>query len=597
MEAGRFCLPPSISKKRLMIPSYLLLRLLPLVGLSLTTGVARALPQTPPTAPAFVNGPVGLTPAQASVFKDALAALAQEGHACIVAEGSPLHPTLKPDKVPAVPDHTPLEAAVRAVADAYDYDEQRQGNVFTLTKRYTDPADMPSVTLEECTTAAEYAANLLGLYAPPQPATRPTVDPGWDQISSVIGTLSPTQLQALFGKQGLPVSSLSSDQRAAVDRWDTGILLDGPHLDAQRFLIKLQQVPRCQVGMGDIAIDGRGTVTVFGRRGPDPRDPVATDKVFFTTFEDGVEFLGDKLDDKSGGPVTQDELTASRALREDGKTDGHETLAQAVTGLKSREAHFQVLDALAAKTVTVAGDASAAPAAVLDGLAAAYGLRVHRRDDGVTELTHVERVTPVDLTAMHDALLRALPAPLLRAAHFADAQTAAVKLGDLNKTSTANIFKAMMQEERRQRLFKQYSEANRAALSLHNAAVRALRVATELYPDSIKVNRLVPVSALTSEDRSLIATAYMMSLLDQMKNAINPDGLAYINNANGYVLTAKLSTNHDGRSANRIGLGLMRPMSDGSLFPAMGTGDMAYHGPLPNIGPLSGGALLPLPVR
>ena len=589
--------------------SHLLPCLLVPLSLCLAAGAAHALPEIPTLPPAvspvFVDGPVGLSPAQASVFKDALAALVQQGHTCIVAEGSPFHLTLKLDKSPTVPDHTPLETAVKAVADAYDYDEQRQGNVFTLTKRYTDPADMPSVTLEECTTAAEYAANLLGLYAPPPAATGPKADPGWDQINSVLSTLSPDQAQAIFSKKGLPVSSLSSDQRAAVDRWDTGILLDGPHLDAQRFLVKLQQAPKCQVGMGDIAVnaDGHGTVTVFGRRGPDPRDPVSTDRVFFTTFEDGVRFLGDKLDDQSGGPVTQDELTAARARREGEKADGHETLAQAVAGLNSRGAHFQVLDALAAKTVMVAGDAEAAPAAVLDGLAAVYGLRVYRRDDGVTELTHMERVTSLDLSAMHDALLRALPAPLLRAAHFADAQAATVR----NATLSAEITKAgppvlftpiKAQMDEQGRLFKQYSEANRAPSREHAAAVRALRVATELYPDAAKVKGLVPVSVMTVEDRGLVATAYMMGLLDGLRNAINTDGLTYVKDAGGYALSAQFSPNHDGRSASKIGLGLMRPMSDGSLFPAMGTGDVAYHGPLPaDIRPIPENTMLPLPTK
>lgn len=556
-------------------------RLVLSLSLFLAAGVVLSLPetQTPPPVAAtpFVNGPVTLTSAQAAVFKDALAALAQQGHVCIVAEGSPLHSTLAPDKVPVVPDHTPLEDAVRMVADAYDYDAQRTGNVFTLTKRYTDPADMPSVTLKECTTALEDVSLMLNAFDPPSPAVGPSVDPGWDTINSVLSTLSPDQFQKAQSKQGLPVSSLGPDQRAAVDRWDRGILLDGSCHFVDRLLSSLKRIPQSQVGMGSIAVNayGHGTVAVFGLQGTD-----AAGKVSFNTFEGYVVFPGGKEADQSGGPVTADELNAARARR--AQADGHETLEQAVAALDGRGGHFQVLDELAAKTVTVAGDANAAPAAVLDGLAAVYGLRVQARPNAPTLLTHPERVTPVDLTTMHDQILSALPAPLLRAAHFADAQALKARLNAPRPKINLAIFAQIKaQQDERDRLYKQYDEASHAPRREHAVAVRALRVATELYPASVKVGGLVPVSAMTPEDRGLVATAYMMTLLDQISTIVNPDGINYVNNVDQEVLVTGLSPNHDGRSAYKIHLALMRPMPNGDLFPAMGTSDVAYHGPLP----------------
>ncbi|MBV9850484.1 MAG: hypothetical protein JO250_12490 [Armatimonadetes bacterium] len=567
-----------------MKPSHTLSRLLPMLGLLLAAGMIHAQPSATPN---FVNGPVGLTPDQASVFKAALAALARQGHTCIVAEGAPLRPTLKPDKAPAVPDHTPLEIAVKLVADAYDYDEERRGNVFLLTKRYTDPADLPSVTLDECTHDLEYITNLLAAFNPPEPSG-PTHDSMWNELYAVIGSYSSEQMRALLGP-GLPVSSLSPDQRAAAQGWVQSIRMSYPLELTRHCLDSLRHAPQTQVGLGSLALGSQGKATVFGRRWPD-----AGGSFVFIGFDQDTPIMGGRGVDPNGGTTTREEREAARTRRDGARTDGGETLAQAVAALNRRGARFQVQDELAAKMVIVAGGDNATPEAVLDGLAGVYGLRVYRRDDGVTELTHVERVTPVDVAALPDAVRRALPAPLLRVAHVADTgagpldtQIAALRqrLQDLLSHYQPGAdfhaqFAALIEEQRD--LFKRQDNHRRAADTAHRAAVRALRAATELYPASVKVDGLVPVSAMTEQDQEAYATADMADLLGRIKPALAPQSVDPVLKLNQYVLTAKIYQREDVRGRWKIDLYLNRLTPEGRLETEMGEGEVAYQGQLPD---------------
>ena len=164
---------------------------------------------------------VHLTSAQARVFKDALNALSEQSHVAFVAEGWPLRATLKDKQASALADvELPLSKAVQHLAEAYDYDAQRQGKVFLLTKRYTDPADLPGVTLAECRASVEDIRDVTGPFNPQAPPEKYGVaDP---LIGALVASLTPSQIQAMAEKtpeKRLSVSSLTPEQQAQVWRF------------------------------------------------------------------------------------------------------------------------------------------------------------------------------------------------------------------------------------------------------------------------------------------------------------------------------------------------------------------------------------------
>ena len=95
---------------------------------------------------------------QAASFQAVFAALSQSGLVTFVAEDQPLHMTLTPEAVQALKideQGEPLSALITKIAAAYDYDVLPSGKVYVLTKHYSDPQDLPDITLKECALAIE----------------------------------------------------------------------------------------------------------------------------------------------------------------------------------------------------------------------------------------------------------------------------------------------------------------------------------------------------------------------------------------------------------------------------------------------------------
>ncbi|MCW3051219.1 MAG: hypothetical protein JWN14_389 [Chthonomonadales bacterium] len=61
-------------------------------------------------------------------------------------------------------DKQAADAEVQKVANQFDYEAVRQGNVYLLGKRYTNPDDMPDVTLEECRISLRSFLGCVGMY-------------------------------------------------------------------------------------------------------------------------------------------------------------------------------------------------------------------------------------------------------------------------------------------------------------------------------------------------------------------------------------------------------------------------------------------------
>lgn len=101
----------------------------------------------------------------AARFQKAITALANANSITIVAEGAPVEFDEK-----KLQDGTyktaPLARKIALLAEAADYSAKNSGGVFLLMKRYSNPRDLPCVTLEECRLSLENPPSQLAFCRP-----------------------------------------------------------------------------------------------------------------------------------------------------------------------------------------------------------------------------------------------------------------------------------------------------------------------------------------------------------------------------------------------------------------------------------------------
>ena len=411
--------------------------LLPLLFPSLSH--AQAVPQA---APDVI---VRLTPQQAASFGSAFTALAHLAHVAVVAEDEPLHPTLMPQAIIRLrlkPDGEPLATLLPRLAAAYDYDvqpsgpqpsgPQPSGKAFLLKKRYTDAADLPSITVKECALGLEEANHYAEGFNP----HFPNDEVGGPAMKDLIYSLTPEQLEAMGDdKHGVPVASLSSVQQQEVQQ----LVL---HFYVQRAVKDLPTLLRAvnEVAAGDPKF-GRhffpqmnarlfGFDAPFGYEGflPLSRPDLVTVNVGSS--------LGIPLHPAGGLPPpdpTDPPLVPANAPPPAPPVSA--SLADILTRLNTHAAddpkgdglRVTVEPYLAPKRATVFGEEALAPRQEVAALAEVYGLRVFKDDpvEGHDRL-HLTRRTaqvPLTLLALHDSILQALPDPLVRAYQKHDRST------------------------------------------------------------------------------------------------------------------------------------------------------------------------------
>lgn len=398
--------------------------LLPLLFPSLSH--AQAVPQAAPDAI------VRLTPQQAASFGSAFTALSQQAHVAVVAEDEPLHPTLTPQALARLRlkgDGEPLSTLLPRLAAAYDYDvqppdPQPSGKVFLLKKRYTDAADLPSITVKECALGLEEANGYAESFNPHIPLEKIG---GTSVISDLVYSLTPEQLAAMGDdKRGLPVASLSPTQQQ--EAWQLVL-----HFYVQRALIEMPAVMRAVNGVaaGDPKFGWHffpimnarlfGFDTPFGYEGflPLSRPDLVTVNVGYS--------MGITLH-PAGGPPPPDPTDPPPvpANAPPPAPPVSVSLAELLTQMNVQAAgpsgdglKVTVEPYLAPKRVAVFGEEAVTPRQEVAALADVYGLRVFKDDPvgGHDRLRLTRQTAPVPLTllSLHDSILQALPDPLVRA--------------------------------------------------------------------------------------------------------------------------------------------------------------------------------------
>ena len=347
------------------------------------------------------NTQVRLTPGDAANFQAALASLSNQAQVTIISEGIPLKSNLETKAALSLTKPLEIGAAIAVLATAYDYDVQRVSSVFVLTKKYSDPRDLPCVTLAECCEAANNIVSVLDVFSPHFAESVYANGPNgqMDAIVNFFAGLSPSQLKAAQSRT-LQYGTLSPDQQALVK---------------ELFLFAFIQQPEDRVANASdyITAAGKDTITLQDERG---------DAGLFLVLPSNPPALPLYLSLLGKVPPLnpQDALLAPPVPVSNGLKDLLPvTLGAIVAELGPIDGQKPVAaPSVSGKPAMAFGLKYAAPKDVMLALAALYGLQNGVSTSAGLQLEPLSVVSPSDIGQLNTALWTAVPAAYDRALHL-----------------------------------------------------------------------------------------------------------------------------------------------------------------------------------
>ena len=552
-----------------------------------------ALPCLAWAEPAAPDPRVQITPAQASTFFSAFTALAQQAHVMVVAEDQPLHPALTPQAIAELKldkDGEPLSTLLPKLAAAYDYEVQPSGKAFLLKKRYTDAADLPSVTVKECALGLTEMNGYADNFNPHLVLGLPDRSPA---IRDLIYSLTPEQIEAMGDiHRGVPVTSLSPVQQQEV--WQ--FLL---HLYVQTAITDLPNTVGAinRVAATDPRFSWRDLASIssplFVRQYPQTNASLfgydatlANGKPVFVTMSkpsqvkgdlDGVIRLsfGSQVMDREAGAPPAEAPPEEHQIEPGDLTDPVPAPANApppaspissslgdiltqinirAAGLKGDGLKVTVEPYLAPKRATVFGEEATTPRQEVAALAEVYGLRVFTDEkEGGHDRLRLMRQTarvPLDMSALHDSLLQSLPDPLVRAYR-------------MHPTYVPFNFNAPR------------SPIPSGLSPLLVYAVRQIRTAAEPKIRASKDGR-VALSALSEQEGRAFAIVLMADALDSLRGLLTADLPKELTHFSDLRLSGGLHDDQDGKKRLTLLLALPNPNDPSTLQAGMGVGEINY---------------------
>lgn len=493
---------------------------------------------------------VHLDQAAARTFKTALQALATQAHVAFVAEGTPLQPVLPPQAVPDLCVTMSAETAVQKVAAAYDYDAERQGDIFLLRKRYTNPHELPDVTLEECTLAMADVVKVLS-------ALSPHLQPGRDHslneplVFDFVRTLTPDQFQSLQSET-LRVLDLSPQQRELVLRSTLYYYVQSPADDAENALRLIKQASQTALYMKNPRSRGG-----FGYE-----FRPSSSHMYFMPFDEGGP-----LPTINGNPLPPTPEPDRRTWKAEVPT----TLGEVVAALNRRVGPRMAVDAaLAAKPVTIIGARIIPTEKVLSAMAQVYGLRVKTENEILLRLTRRALRLPTDVWALSVSVRRALPPSLLRAVQDGEREKQNASPTDPDALRKWNDERYTMPYFEREVRLSLLPDTRRAE------AARRLRAAYEQRQTKKGVFNLVPLVGLSETERSAFGIFLVMKFLEVVRSRLQASPPAYLSRFDElYVFGGPYQDKASGGQKFALFLGFYNPNTK-KLQLSVGSSGMAY---------------------
>lgn len=541
--------------------------------------------QQPLEPPVIVDPLVRLTQAQAHAFREGLQTVAEQAHVTFVAEGWPLHSILPSKSVLPLPSTTmPLSQAVEKLATAYDYDVQRQGQVFRLTKRYTDPQDLPGLTLMECQQSLEDVERVTSPFNPHvaegKMGTRHSI------VGELVSSLSWQQLQAMHEttpNKALSIASLNSEQQGMAWNLALYFYVQEPMSSVENALGEVKQAadPKTKLAFRWGEVDN---LRVFGyepyseaqnqgsfRPLSSPHGQISYRGPLFATLltphpvkrSDGTQRLPDDPTDPLPTGTEKTKVQDTEQETNPAATDA--TLQTVVTHLSAHQdkAVIAVDPALQSKPITVVGEANTTPDEIVQALSAVYGLRIRTRDDGTKVLTRRLFQISNDVSTLPENVRRVLPAPFLRALHSDDSDSLADEyrlytarsyrdqgeMSEANATALGKVQENLRSQEKQTRVY--LSE-------MRMAAVRQLRTHIEPKFTAALDNRVM-LSSLGESDKQALAVVLMAQYLENLRPLLSRHVPEFISTFDQIYLTGGLTATAQGKQSLGLFLSPLTP--------------------------------------
>lgn len=422
------------------------------------------------------------------------------------------------DQEEAIPPSGGLspEEEVKAIAERFDYTSVQQGNVYLLTKRYTNPEDIPEVTAEECRTRLSMPFNFGTRFALVNGVLK--IHPTEDRIISSVNSRLLDDARLL--RRRLSMEEFTERLIGAIDHSPMGLYEVAQQFYFQSHEDRLRATNAVLESIRNFdpifhwqIIDKKPVFGYDGRLGADNVE-------FFLPMSDcdraSVVPYGTPLprpdywvrtemrlpDPDPTDPATLPRET-KRFLDDNGRSSRALTIADVVAGLNRREKGrlvYKVEPVYAAKHVTIAGCDTLPPQNVMQAIAAVYGLGVEHRKDDTVNIIHlppnVSNIAYLTYLRQLDKYTQLfLPSPLYRAIHarFLDART-----------------KPQNKEGKELLEYRTQFEFQRIADNYRNSALRMLRYLAEPQVKAQPRQRLA-LSKLDARSQKLFLFAQAVS--------------------------------------------------------------------------------------
>jgi len=542
----------------------------------------------PPTATAPSDPPVTLAPTPRPRFGAILQALAAQAHVTVIAEDVPLHQTLANVAQLTLPPNTPISQAMTLVAAAFDYDAQRNGSVFLLKKRFTDPSDLPNVTLEECTEALRDIGSDLDMFDPGPRESMP--GPYCLPLMRLEPTLTPDQLSAMHettAEKGLAIASLTPDQQAIIRKFVLSDYVDTYNDTVKGAGYMMAQTPTLTLRFDlDTAQGGGPSVP------PQPGLKTASfGYVIRDSFDrpDFISLIRNRPLDAPPIPapvLSQNAkvLPALQAPPAQAGDQGYTTLGAVVAGLNKRGQPASVAAALGAKAVTIYGADAAQPAEIMQALADIYGLHVETEHQAAGVILRLKRrpyTWPSELSGLPQAIRYAMPDPFLRVMHEEWMRKQVAK--NANRPAPKSLAESLAREQEREKIWPLAMQMLILASTLKNNAAEALRVemedrlnkrGTSVKKELAKSPSTAPIAlaSLSPSARSAFALLLMTDVLDKLEHSLGDKVPVWVADLDNCYLTGGLGPSGytPGKLFFTMFISAVGP--DGRLLQYMGTG-------------------------
>lgn len=325
--------------------------------------------------------------------------------------------------VPTLNINLSREEAVKEVAAYFDYEVARQGDVYLLTKKYSNPEDLPELTQAECRNAIKKIVRIMKPFNPQFPPGTSFGSPE----AQIAHLLSAEQLDKL-GKDGLPVSEITASQQAEVWRLARKFYLQGIADRLEESLTYLENR-----NPADPVFHWQNITTVHAF-GYDARS-VSLNRILFVPVSDSQRISvipSGEIIQKTGTSVINGvtvskkdpmdpvdlSLEAKLFLDRQGKSPRIISLSEAIAALNRQDTDhttYKVDSMFAGKHVMLVGAEKLSGPLQMRAFAAIYGLSVAHNEQGSYTLTSSAIQDAKQISDLDRVLRAAIPLPLYHA--------------------------------------------------------------------------------------------------------------------------------------------------------------------------------------